>query len=44
LNGSADYATGDYSKSRGFGRQKVKGEKVRRVTLSSFDDIANLIA
>jgi hypothetical protein len=44
LNGSADYATGDYSKSRRFGWQKVKGEKVGRVTLSSFDDIANLIA
>jgi hypothetical protein len=27
LNSSADYTTGNYGKSRVFGRQKMKGEK-----------------
>jgi hypothetical protein len=44
LNGSADYAAGNYRKARLISGQKVKGEIRRRMTLSSFDDIANLVA
>jgi hypothetical protein len=44
LNCPADYATGNYRKARVFGWQKVKCEIRRRMTLSSFDDIANLVA
>jgi hypothetical protein len=44
LNCTADYAAGNYRKARLIGWQKVKGEIRRRMTLSSFDDIANLVA
>jgi hypothetical protein len=44
LNGPADYTPGDNSEARLIGWQKVKCEIRRRMTLSSFDDIANLVA
>jgi hypothetical protein len=44
LNCTADYASGNYRKARLISWQKMKGEIRRRMTLSSFDDIANLVA
>jgi hypothetical protein len=44
LNSSANCAAGDHGKPGMLSGQKMKGEICRRVTLSSFDDIANLIA
>jgi len=44
LNCSADYTPGYNPKARLIGWQKVKCEIRRRMTLSSFDDIANLVA
>jgi hypothetical protein len=44
LNSTADHATGYDRKARLISRKEMEGEKSRRVTLSSFDDIANLVA
>jgi hypothetical protein len=44
LNRTTNYAPGYDGKAGLAGWQKMKGEKRRRVTLSSFDDFANLVA